>query len=104
MEFPIAGLVARATEATNSVVSHVAGERASQWISTTRSLEVAMSRYGQNGVVAIDQSKVGEQTVVDLTRSIPGLPRNSMRSNWAIKAQEVLIQGRIPAEAITRIP
>ena len=103
-ENPVAGIVARAPEATNSVVSHVAGERASQWISTTRSLEVATSRYGQNGVVAIDLSKVGEQTVVDLTRGIPGLPRNSMLSNWAIKDQEVLIRGRIPAEAITRIP
>lgn len=54
-----AGLVARAPEAGNSIVSHVAGQWASQWISSTKSLEVATSRFGQNGVVAIDLSKVG---------------------------------------------
>ena len=43
-----AGLLARAPEAGNSIASHVAGARASQWISTTRSLDIAMSRFGQN--------------------------------------------------------
>lgn len=71
--------------------------------STTRSLEVATSRFGQNGVVAIDLSRVGSP-IVDLTRGIPGIGPNTMLSRWAINAQEVLIQGRIPAEAIVPLP
>jgi hypothetical protein len=102
-ENPAAGLIARAPDAANSVASHVAGARASQWISTTRSLEVATSRFGQNGVVAIDLSRVGSP-IVDLTRGIPGIGPNTMLSRWAINAQEVLIQGRIPAEAIVPLP
>ncbi len=98
-----AGLAARAPDAGNSVASHVAGARASQWISTTRSLDVAKARFGANGVVAIDLGKVGSQ-VVDLTKGIPGLGRNTMLSRWAINAREVLIQGSIPAEAITPVP
>jgi hypothetical protein len=81
----------------------VAGARASQWISTTRSLEVATSRFGQHGVVAIDLSKV-PGTAVDLTRGIPGLSPSSMLSRWAVKMQEVLVRDRIPAEAITPLP
>jgi hypothetical protein len=95
--------VARAPEAGNSIASHVAGARASQWISTTRSLDVATGRFGANGVVAIDLSKVGSQ-VVDLTGGIPGIGRNTMLSRWAINAQEVLIQGSVPAGAITPVP
>jgi len=98
-----AGLVARAPGAGNSIASHVAGARASQWISTTRSLDVAMSRFGQNGVVGIDLSKVGTQ-VVDLTRGIPGIGQNTMLSRWAINAQEVVIQGSVPVGAIIPLP
>lgn len=101
-EDPAAGLVARVPDAGNSVASHVAGARASQWISTTRSLEVASSRFGENGVVAIDLSRVSSP-VVDLTEGIPGLGPDTMLSRWAIKLQEVLVQGKIPAEAITPI-
>jgi hypothetical protein len=50
-ENPAAGLVARAPEAANSVASHVAGARSSQWISTTRSLDIAIGKFGKNGVV-----------------------------------------------------
>jgi len=94
-----AGLVARAPEAGNSIASHVAGQRASQWISTTKSLDIAMSRFGQNGVVAIDLSKVSG-TVVDVSAGIPGMSPKFMLSRWAIKTQELLIQGEIPANAI----
>jgi len=94
------GLSARAPGAGNSAVSHVAGARSSQWISTTRSLEIAKERFGQHGVVAIDLSKVSSP-VLDLTKGIPGLGPNSMLARWAINAQEVLVQGSIPAEAIT---
>jgi hypothetical protein len=98
-----AGLVARAPNATNSAASHVAGARASQWISTTRSLEIATSRFGENGVIAIDLSLVGSE-VMDLTAGIPGIGRNTMLSRWAINAQEILIQGSVPARAITPVP
>jgi hypothetical protein len=94
--------MARAPGAGNSVASHVAGQRASQWISTTKSLEVAQSRFGQHGVVAIDLSKV-PGTVVDVSGGIPGLAPNTMLSRWAAKMQEVLIQNAVPAKAITVI-
>jgi hypothetical protein len=98
-----AGLTARAPGIGNSVASHVAGARASQWISTTRSLEIARARFGQYGVVGIDLSKVSG-TVVDLTRGIPGLSSSTMLSRWAVNAQEVLILNEIPAEAIFSVP
>ncbi|MCZ7647426.1 MAG: hypothetical protein M5U26_19580 [Planctomycetota bacterium] len=94
------GLVARAPGASNSVASHVAGKRASQWISTTRSFEIAKALFGEHGVVRIDLSKIGNRPVVDLTKGIPGQSINTMHSRWAINAQEVLIQGSIPPEAI----
>jgi hypothetical protein len=64
---------------------------------------VATSRFGKNGVVAIDLSKVTTQ-VVDLTQGIPGIGRNTMLSRWAINAEEVVIQGHIPAGAISPVP
>jgi hypothetical protein len=84
------------------VASHVAGQRASQWISTTRSLETALGRFGQHGVVAIDLSKV-PGTVLDVSAGIPGLAPNTMLSRWAAKMQEVLILDSVPANAITVI-
>lgn len=101
-EDPATGLLARAPDAGNNVASHVAGKRASQWISTTKSLDVAKSKFGEYGVVAIDLSKT-ETTVVDISKGIPGLPRNAMLSNWSRKTKEVLILNRIPARAITVI-
>jgi len=98
-----AGLVARAPGITTDIASHVAGARTSQWISTTRSLAIATERFGKNGVVAIDLSKVGTP-VVDLTGGIPGMPSNYMLSRWAAKMQEVLIMDSVPAAAIVPIP
>jgi RHS repeat-associated protein len=101
-EDPAVGLFARAPGAGNSVASHVGGKQATEWISTTKSLEVATSRFGQNGVVAIDLNKVTNK-VVDLSKGIPGLNPNWMLPKWAIKTQEVLIQNSVPANAITKI-
>jgi len=98
-----AGLVARAPGVTTDIASHVAGARTSQWISTTRSLAIATERFGKNGVVAIDLSKVGNP-VVDLTAGIPGMPSNYMLSRWAAKMQEVLIMDSVPAAAIVPVP
>ena len=94
-----AGLTARDPSANIDIASHVAGARQSQWISTTKSLEIAQQRYGQHGVVRIDLSKVNTR-VVDISEGIPGMPSNYMLSRWARNAQEVLIEGAIPASAI----
>jgi hypothetical protein len=101
-EDPALGLTARNPLATNSPVSHVAGKRDSQWISTTKSLDVAMSRFGKNGVVQINLDQVAGE-VVDLSHGIPGLPKNAMLSHWAMSAQEVLIRGSVPAKAMRAI-
>jgi hypothetical protein len=98
-ENPAVGLTARAPGIGNSVASHVAGARSSQWISTTRSLDIATERFGQNGVVGIDLSQV-PGNVVDLTAGIPGLSPTTMLSRWARNAQEVLIENEVPAGAI----
>jgi hypothetical protein len=98
-----AGLFARSPGAGNSVASHVAGARESQWISTTKSLTVAETKFGANGVVAIDLSKVTTQ-VVDVSAGIPLMSPTTMLSRWAIKAEEVVIQDYVPAEAIMSLP
>jgi RHS repeat-associated protein len=95
------GLFARSPGAGNSVASHVAGKRASQWISTTRSEVVARDVFGKHGYVKIDLSRVGRE-VVDITRGIPGMDRG-MLSNWARKFEEVLVRDEIPVEAIIEI-
>lgn len=91
------GLSARMPGIGNSPVSHVAGKFQSQWISTTKDINVALERFGKNGVVVIDLSKVTNE-IVDLSKGIPGY--SGMLSNWAIKAQEVLVKDYIPPEAI----
>jgi hypothetical protein len=97
-EIPANGLRARAPGAGDSPVSHVAGKRESQWISTTKDLSViGKYGYGKHGVVAIDLSKVSTG-IVDISDGIPGMP--GMFSNWAKAQQEVLVKDYIPAEAI----
>jgi len=98
-EDPAKGLTARAPNADNSPLSHVAGKRESQWISTTKDMQTAVEKYGQNGVVAIDLNKV-KTAIVDLTG---GIPNGGRMSNWAIRDQEVLIQKTIPPEAMTPV-
>lgn len=95
------GLSARTPGLRNDVVSHVAGAKQTGWISTTKSLKVA-EKYGEHGIVAIDPNKVTNH-IADISNGIPGLGRNHMLSNWARKAQEVLIRDHIPADAITVI-
>jgi RHS repeat-associated protein len=95
-----AGLTARVPGAGNTPISHVAGQRASQWISTTKSLAIAQEKYGQNGIVRINLNKV-TSPILDVSGGFPGTP--GMISNWAIKDQELLIQDFVPPEAITPI-
>ncbi|MBX5893037.1 RHS repeat protein [Pseudomonas aeruginosa] len=94
-----AGLSARAPGAGNSVVSHVAGKRSTQWISTTKDINTALEKYGQHGVVRVDLNRVGSE-VLDVSG---GIPRGGRMSNWARRDQEVLIRDFIPPEAIMRV-
>jgi RHS repeat-associated protein len=98
-ENPADGLAARAPGAGNSELSHVAGKRESQWISTTKSREVATKKYGENGVVEIDLNKVDTE-VSDVSK---GFPRGGRFSNYAKKDQEVLIKDRVPPGAVRRV-
>jgi RHS repeat-associated protein len=103
---PAIGLVARMPTAANDPESHVAGKKLSQWISTTKSLEIAkaMDLKGDRcGVVRIDLSKV-ITPVIDLSAGIPGRSPNSMLSRWAKNKKEVLIQIVVPANAISSVP
>jgi RHS repeat-associated protein len=98
----VGGITARAPGAGNSPISHVAGQKSSQWISTTKSQGTAFGfgKKGSGGIVRIDLNKVASE-IVDLSNGIPGKP--GMISNWAKSKQEVLVRGQIPPEAFTRI-
>jgi len=85
--------------ADNSEISHVAGKKQSQWISTTKDPNVAIDKYGENGVVKIDLDKV-DGNVSDVSG---GFPNSGRMSNWAKRDQEVLIQGSVPASAIEAV-
>jgi len=94
-------LTARAPGASDvSPISHVAGKGASPWISTTKSLEVATTKYGKYGVVGINLSRVSNE-VLDISGGFPETP--GMFSNWAAADQEVLIRDYVPPEAIWSI-
>lgn len=98
-ENPAAGLRARAPGAIDvDPVSHLAGKVESPWISATRDLNVAVEKYGENGVAAIDLSKFDAQ-IVDFSNGIPGR-EGQMLSNWAAMDSEVLIFQHVPPEAI----
>lgn len=94
------GLTARLPSAGNTPIGHVAGKRATQWISTSKSETTALEKYGANGVVRIDLNKV-TNPIVDVSDGFLGKPGGF--SNWAIKDQEVLIQNSVPPGAITVI-
>ncbi|MCD4751015.1 MAG: RHS domain-containing protein, partial [Thermoanaerobaculales bacterium] len=99
------GLVARAPGVGNSPASHVAGKKASQFISASKSEDVAraINSAGDNaGVVGIDLSKVGSE-IVDLSGGIPGQQSGTRLDNWAKAAQEVLIKDAVPAGAIRKL-
>jgi hypothetical protein len=56
----------------NSAISHVAGKINSQWISTSKNFETTLEKWGKNGVVEIDLSKITNE-VVDFSNGIPGM-------------------------------
>ena len=94
------GLTARKPNAGNSPESHVAGKKASQWISTTKDKHTALTKYNSGaGVVRINLKKVGDE-VVDASN---GFAKPGRVSNYAKKDQEVLIKNHIPKKAIKEI-
>lgn len=102
-ENPRAGLSARNPNASITPSQHVFGTRDSQWISTTKSPDVARDKFGENGWVAIDRSQVTGPTVdgsAGVPAHVPG--HNCMFCNSARADQEVLIQGAPPG-AVTRM-
>jgi len=103
-ETPNLGLVARDLDARIPPASHVAGARSSQWISTTKSIDVA-KRYSARDncrVCQIDLSKVDTE-IVDLSNGIPGMSSTTRLSRWAQASQEVLVRDFIPSEAIINV-
>ncbi|WP_229068507.1 polymorphic toxin-type HINT domain-containing protein [Actinoplanes sp. DH11] len=97
-EDPSVGLFARDPAAVGvSPLSHVAGKKATPWISTTKSRSVAFDKYDQGyGVVAIDTRMA--MRVEDISNG--PFPSSRRHSSYARKDQEVLIFQNVPPEAI----
>jgi hypothetical protein len=108
-EDPAAGLVAKDPSASISVKNHIFhGSNpgfASQFISTTKSLDVAAKYAARDGlrIAAIDSTKV-EGDVIDVSTKegllANGIEHPSFAYSWARSSAEVLIRGAIPSEAI----
>lgn len=62
-------------------------------------LPYCIRKYGGNGVVAIDLTKVGTE-FVDVSG---GIVNGGRMSSWAIADHEVLIRGSVPPEAIVGV-
>ena len=96
------GLTATGPSANISAVDHVAGAKPSQFISTSKSIDTARRhatfKGGNNGVAKIDLTKVNKNAITDVSKGVgrPGSDVNRMSK----MSQEVLIQGKIPGNAI----
>ncbi len=92
------GLSARSPGTPTKPVSHVAGKKQTEWISTTKNKATAVEKYNRegNGVVKIDLKKVKTE-VKDVSG---GIDKGGRMSNYAKRDQEVLIKDHIPAKAI----
>ncbi|MGW7487207.1 DUF6531 domain-containing protein [Streptomyces sp. NPDC054786] len=107
---PSRGLVAKNPNANWKPAGHVMnGSRKnakSQFISTTNSMKVINQWKGEYGAVKIDLSKF-EGKVHDLTthegRVAAGIKPRGRPIRYAMASQEVLLEGRVPADAITWI-
>jgi hypothetical protein len=108
-ETPALGLVAKDPSARYSPAAHVSSGSTlrTQFISTTKSLEVARKYALRDGlrIARIDPSKLGRALITDLTNATirSKLLRFPMTSNFAKKSEEVLIEGFIPPAAIEEI-
>ncbi len=104
----IGGIVAKNPEATYTLDQFVRnGTRMqTQYIATTRSYAVAKAWAAKGGfrIVAIDATKI-EGTIIDLTKAAmrEETLENPIARNYAKKSEEVIIKGKIPAKAITKL-
>ncbi|HJT59619.1 MAG TPA: RHS repeat-associated core domain-containing protein, partial [Ktedonobacteraceae bacterium] len=108
-EDPAIGLLSKDPNAAESIINHVlnGGKEGfeSQFISTTKSLQVALkwAAKGGNRIAEIDASKVLGDIIDISTRegtAANGISFPSRAYSYAISSREVLIAGSIPAEAI----
>jgi hypothetical protein len=107
-ENPLVGLVAKNPAATYTLEGFITnGSRpgfASQFIATTRSIEVATENAIRSGnrIVAIDLSKVAGK-VFDLSTSAgrDRFLRGILAKRFSEKSAEVVIEGSVPVDAIT---
>ncbi len=108
-ENPLVGLVAKNPNATYSAAYHVSrgSTAATQYISTTKNLKVAMKHAKRDGlrVVEIDLRKLGKDQIIDLTKPAirDALLKHPIPKNLATASREVLIQGSIPSRAVKTI-
>ena len=94
------GLFARNPAAGNTASSHIAGKIDSQWISFSKDLKTAITKYNSgNGVVKVDLNKV-QGTKLDFSN---GTGKKGMINNWAKKDKEVVIRRFVPPSAITPV-
>ncbi len=102
-------IVAKNPNATYTVEGHVLnGSRIStQYVSTTRSIQVAIKWAQQSGnrIIVIDPSKI-QGEIIDLTNPAVrnALLRGNTARNFATSSQEVLIKGQIPTSAFYKLP
>jgi hypothetical protein len=102
-EEPVLGLFAKNPSATYSAEGHIInggrGSWASQYISTTKNLDVARAWAARSGnrIVGIDLSAVTGR-VLDFSTGA-GL-RGVTAQNFARASAEVLIEGHVPSSAI----
>ena len=106
-EDPLLGLLPKNPLAEYSVDFHVRnGSRVdTQFISVTRSLDVAMKWADKTGarIVSIDLSKLSGSEIIDLSTEAGRATylKNPLAINFAKASQELLIKGNISATAIT---
>lgn len=113
-EDPANGLSPKDPTQTRSVQSHVGcGSRSgytSQYISTSASRDAAIKWANLGGntagvIVRIDTFQIDSSRLIDLTDGGDGENLTGVTAiNAAICYQEVLIEGFVPAAAITRVP
>ena len=105
-ENPLQGLVAKAPEnVTRGLEYHIrrGSSYPTRFISATRDIDIAI-QYAQesgNRIVALDLNKV-VGTVYDVSSEIGAemFLKSPIARNFAVSSSEIVIEGRIPAEAI----
>lgn len=109
-ENPMDGLSAKNPNRGMSVEGHVSSgsrNKGSQYISTTKDVDIARRYAGEGGVVVSIRLDAlgGDVKIYDLTNKdvLDKHIKFPMTRNFATKSKEVLIEGYIPPDAITII-